>query len=804
MFHRVHGRFQGSARPAPAIASRIAPVAIGVMLLGLPFTACSQKQQDGAAVGVVELSLEVVPLGVACVRVKAAGSGRTVERGYNVAPGLATALGTWTGVPIGAVTFTADAVGVPCSDASATTTPTHIADPVDATVVAGEVLPVRLVMRRNGRVSLSVDFPDEPACAPAGAARSDRGSWTPPRGAEDAAACTGGARTFSLHRRLVRPRLLAHGIHPLLDGLAAERFGSGAASEFSGDDNLYSGVWREGSFGYASWFTTSWSEFTNQWDAFGNGGLRMHDFETYTIGPHRVYAGLFRVASGGHAAWFTADFNDLTTKWTAFGRERLRMHDFETFLFGGSRVFAGIFREGQDGHAAWFTSDFAELTSKWDEFAQVNLRMHDFEVYLENGNPVYAGVFRGGTGGHAALFTDDWPAFTSAWDTNNMQGLRMHDFETYEAGGKRFWAGAFRAGGGGHYGWVGVDWESFVSKWYELDPNNLRLHDFETHPSACEAKCLNQVVMPQEQGKDPTKDLYNYGITSTPTHCTGLPMSCGNPAPGAQVFYRQPVVATADGRFVRFPGILHNDQIFTLPFKDTNLKHNGWLYSPDSWHHAVDYYINGATSFDVVASAPGTVVHVGWDSWSGGTVIVSHAAGGVQDAYRTIYMHLRNGADADCERAWTQTYEPNKTTDWAPHYKEYLEATGCPQDPAQRNPASAQWGSNSEAISGSLLGKSVARGEMLARAGSTGPGGCGCIPKDPANDPVGSAGTGPNTHLHIFFARRDLTNNLWYFIDPYGMYAPSACYPAGMTDALPGACARYPIAWQGGQPSYPP
>jgi hypothetical protein len=260
----------------------------------------------------------------------------------------------------------------------------------------------------------------------------------------------------------------------------------------------------------------------------------------------------------------------------------------------------------------------------------------------------------------------------------------------------------------------------------------------------------------------------------------------------------------AEGRYVRFPAVTFSDQIFTLPVENvTGMGHNGWLYKSGSWHHAVDYGIDGKQSFDIVAAAPGTVIHVGWDAWSGGTIVVSHNAGGVVDAYRTIYMHVRNGANADCQRAWDMTHNPNQASDWAPHYQEYLNATGCTEDPQARNLDVDRWGSNSDAIPSSLLGSSIERGDVLAKAGSTGPGGCGCIPDDPANADVGSGGTGPNTHLHIFFARRDLTNNEWYFFDPYGMYAPSSCYPAGMTDALPAACARYPVAWQGGAPQYP-
>ena len=94
------------------------------------------------------------------------------------------------------------------------------------------------------------------------------------------------------------------------------------------------------------------------------------------------------------------------------------------------------------------------------------------------------------------------------------------------------------------------------------------------------------------------------------------------------------------------------------------------------------------------------------------------------------------------------------------------------------------------AIDAGLLGQTVQRGQLLAWAGNTGPGG------------KRGAG-GPNTHLHIFFCRRDPTNDEWYFFDPYGVYSLPGCYAANVTDATTGPCVRYPIAWKFGKPQYP-
>jgi len=217
-----------------------------------------------------------------------------------------------------------------------------------------------------------------------------------------------------------------------------------------------------------------------------------------------------------------------------------------------------------------------------------------------------------------------------------------------------------------------------------------------------------------------------------------------------------------------------------------------WRYGNGTWHHAGDYMRDDQKTFRVRASAPGRVIFIGWDSpthWSGNTMIVSHDVGGVQDAYRTIYMHLRNGPANDCDAAWSKTI-PTLSGNNLAKYTEHLTATKCTQNVATRNPTAEHWGKESERIDMSLLGNTVARGAPLAWAGNTGPG--------------GKMGPGtPNTHLHIFWARRDPTNNRWYFVDPYGIYALPTCYPVGITDALTSACARYPIGWQGGRPQYP-
>ena len=295
-----------------------------------------------------------------------------------------------------------------------------------------------------------------------------------------------------------------------------------------------------------------------------------------------------------------------------------------------------------------------------------------------------------------------------------------------------------------------------------------------------------------------TSGSYNYGITETEEHCPGLPGTCGTPDADDVVFYRWPNI-DFDGsrRYVRLSALAGSDQIFTIPFSDTEVTPGGtWQYNPGAWHHAIDFSRGDGKTFKVLAAGPGVVIFIGWDNWSGNTIVISHDAAGVKDAYRTIYMHLRNGPSSDSDNCWSKTV-PTLAEPRLSQYKSFLTSTGCPQNPP-RNPDSNYWGTESEKIDTTLLSNSVEAGTFLAWAGETGPGGCNCT-----NDSASYTwGGGVNTHLHVFFTRRDQTNNEWYFIDPYGIYGHPSCYPSNLTDPITTSCARYPITWKGGKPQY--
>jgi hypothetical protein len=561
--------------------------------------------------------------------------------------------------------------------------------------------------------------------------------------------------------------------------------------------DLYAGVWRAGNDPYYLW-VADWNGFNAKWQELSKQNLRLVDLKVYTGGGATMFGGVWRAGSDAHYLWVGVDWNSFQAKWQELSSQNLRLIDIQVYHEGGATKYAGVWRTGSDAHYLWVGVDWNSFHAKWQELGNQNLRLVSFEVYKEGGANKYAGVWRAGNDAHYLWVGVDWNSFKAKWDELSHQGLRLVDVEVYEDGGSTKYAGVWRAGSDAHYLWVGVDWENFNAKWYELAQQNLRLTSLEIYPGSCESGCSNQVLMPDNPAT-PWKDTYNYGITATATHCKGAPGTCSAPAPGDMVFYRWPCIDSSGvNRYVRLSALYFDGAPFSIPFSDQAVKRRGtWLYSPGSWHHAIDLSRDDADTFQVKAAAAGQVIFIGWDWWSGNTIVISHDSGSVKDAFRTIYMHLRNGPIHDSDASWNQTI-PNLNEPGLSQYKHYLQATGCPQT-GPRNPNPTYWGTDAQKIDPSLLGKDVAAGAPLAWAGCTGPGGCGCT-----NSSAGwTWGGGVNTHLHIFFAHRDPSDNEWYFIDPYGIYGPPTCYPTNLTDPITSHCARYPNAWKGKKPQYP-
>jgi hypothetical protein len=137
--------------------------------LGLAGPRCGGGGPGQEAVGEVAVALAEVPADVGCVRITVAGGGRTLAPAFDVAAGAAFAT-TLDGIPVGTVTFSADAFSGACADVTAATIPGWVSDDVMAAVVLGKQSTVALTLHRNGRAKVTVDFADEAACTPTGTA----------------------------------------------------------------------------------------------------------------------------------------------------------------------------------------------------------------------------------------------------------------------------------------------------------------------------------------------------------------------------------------------------------------------------------------------------------------------------------------------------------------------------------------------------------------------------------------------------------------------------------------------------------
>lgn len=151
-------------------------VRMTVLALGLACSGACDTHLGGGTVGgapevdQVQLSIEVVPEDVVCVRVSAAAAdGRQIARELGVEPGKTVEL-AWNGLPTGAVTFAAEAFGKPCSEVTAASVGTWVSEPVVASISTTKTTSVSLTMHRNGRAKLEVGFAAEPVCAAAGIA----------------------------------------------------------------------------------------------------------------------------------------------------------------------------------------------------------------------------------------------------------------------------------------------------------------------------------------------------------------------------------------------------------------------------------------------------------------------------------------------------------------------------------------------------------------------------------------------------------------------------------------------------------
>jgi hypothetical protein len=146
-----------------------------------PVVACDDDPRSpGAAAeesGQAMLSVGTIPDNVACVIVTVAGEFRTEVRDFSVTPGsnLSEAL---TGLPVGAVVFSANAYSQACASVTKSTVPMWLSDAKTVNLAQGKSSSVTLTLYKNGRAKVSVEFADQEDGGTDAGAREDGGGST--------------------------------------------------------------------------------------------------------------------------------------------------------------------------------------------------------------------------------------------------------------------------------------------------------------------------------------------------------------------------------------------------------------------------------------------------------------------------------------------------------------------------------------------------------------------------------------------------------------------------------------------------
>jgi beta-glucosidase len=131
--------------------------------MALSLAACGSppgKPPRPEELGAARLTLGAAPADALCLRVTAAGS-RAVTRAFDLTPGRAAAL-LMDRLPTGGVSFAAEAFAVGCAALTGGDVPRWVSDPAVVTIAPAEIAEVALLLRRNGRAQVGVDFDSSP------------------------------------------------------------------------------------------------------------------------------------------------------------------------------------------------------------------------------------------------------------------------------------------------------------------------------------------------------------------------------------------------------------------------------------------------------------------------------------------------------------------------------------------------------------------------------------------------------------------------------------------------------------------
>ncbi len=143
---------------ATARSSGMKKILAAFPLLLIVGSACSSAPVAGEHSAQVSASVTAVPTGVACIAIDAGVAEEPLfTQRFDVAAGKATTL-NMTGLPSGAVTFSAFAYATACASVTATSTATWASQPVLATLASQSVTNISLVLRPAAAAAIGVTF----------------------------------------------------------------------------------------------------------------------------------------------------------------------------------------------------------------------------------------------------------------------------------------------------------------------------------------------------------------------------------------------------------------------------------------------------------------------------------------------------------------------------------------------------------------------------------------------------------------------------------------------------------------------
>ena len=144
-----------------------------------------------------------------------------------------------------------------------------------------------------------------------------------------------------------------------------------AAGEIKQYNGLWAGVWRSGSDGYYLWIDADQANFLAKWQELGAQGLRLIDFDVYTVNGRTLWAGVWRAGTDGYYLWINADWTSFQAKWAELAAQNLRLIAVQNY----NGLWAGAWRSGTDAYYLWANVSEASFLAKWQEPAAQNLRL---------------------------------------------------------------------------------------------------------------------------------------------------------------------------------------------------------------------------------------------------------------------------------------------------------------------------------------------------------------------------------------------------------------------------------------------